>query len=46
MGIDASDAYRDWRAGEALDVAAIERAEAKRYCQLVEPELRRPAPLR
>ena len=46
MGIDASDAYRDWRAGEAPDVAAIERAEEKRYRQLVEPELRRPSPLR
>ena len=45
MGIDASDAYRDWRAGEAPDVAAIERAEEKRYRQLVEPELRRPPPL-
>jgi Fe-S oxidoreductase len=45
MGIDASDAYRDWRAGEAPDVAAIERAEEKRYRQLVEPELRRPAVL-
>jgi hypothetical protein len=46
MGIDASDAYRDWRAGEAPDIAAIERAEEKRYRQLVEPELRRPSPLR
>ncbi len=46
MGIDASDAYRDWRLGEAPDVAAIERAEEKRYRQLVEPELRRPPPLR
>jgi Fe-S oxidoreductase len=45
MGIDASDAYRDWRAGKAPDVAAIERAEEKRYRQLVEPELRRPPPL-
>jgi Fe-S oxidoreductase len=45
MGIDASDAYRDWRAGDAPDVAAIERAEEKRYRQLVEPELRRPPPL-
>jgi Fe-S oxidoreductase len=46
MGIDASDAYRDWRLGEAPDIAAIERAEEKRYRQLVEPELRRPTPLR
>jgi Fe-S oxidoreductase len=46
MGIEASDAYRDWRAGEAPDIAAIERAEEKRYRQLVEPELRRPSPLR
>ena len=45
MGIDAGDAYRDWRAGEAPDIAAIERAEEKRYRQLVEPELRRPSPL-
>jgi Fe-S oxidoreductase len=45
MGIDASDAYRDWRAGEAPDVAAIKRAEEKRYHRLVEPELRRPPPL-
>ena len=46
MGIDASDAYRDWRLGEAPDIGAIERAEEKRYRQLVEPELRRPPPLR
>jgi Fe-S oxidoreductase len=46
MGIEASDSYRDWRAGAAPSVAAIERAEEKRYRQLVEPELRRPPPLR
>ena len=46
MGIDTSDAYRDWRAGGAPDIAAIERAEEKRYRLLVEPELRRPSPLR
>jgi Fe-S oxidoreductase len=45
MGIDASDAYRDWRAGAAPDIAAIERAEEKRYRQLIEPELRRPSPV-
>jgi Cysteine-rich domain len=45
MGIDASDAYRDWRAGQAPDIAAIERAEEKRYRQLVEPELRGPPAL-
>ena len=45
MGIDASDAYRNWRAGAAPDIAAIERAEERRYRQLVEPELRRPPPL-
>jgi Fe-S oxidoreductase len=45
MGMDASDAYRDWRTGEAPDTAATERAEEKRYRQLVEPELRRPAVL-
>ena len=46
MGMDASDAYRDWRTGEAPDIGTIERAEEKRYRQLVEPELRRPSPLR
>jgi Fe-S oxidoreductase len=45
MGIDASDAYRDWRTGGAPDIAAIERAEEARYHQLIEPELRRPPPL-
>ena len=46
VGIDASDAYRDWRLGEAPDIGAIERAEEKRYRQLVGPELRRPPLLR
>jgi len=45
MGIDASDAYRDWRKGGAPDVAAIERADQRRYGELIEPELRRPLPL-
>jgi len=46
MGIETGDAYRDWRTGGAPDVAAIERAEERRYRQLVEPELRRPLPVR
>jgi Fe-S oxidoreductase len=46
MGIYAGDAYRDWRTGEAPDVAAVDRADEKRYRQLVEPELRRPPPFR
>ncbi len=46
MEIEAGDAYREWRTGEVPDAAAIERAEEKRYRQLVEPELRRPPPLR
>jgi Fe-S oxidoreductase len=46
MGIEASDAYRGWRNGGAPDVAAIERADPARYKALVEPELRRPPPIR
>ena len=46
MGIDASDAYLDWRKGGAPDVAAIERADQSKYHALVEPELRKPSPLR
>jgi hypothetical protein len=40
MGVDASDAYRDWRKGAAPDIAAIERADPSRYQSLVEPEIR------
>jgi Fe-S oxidoreductase len=46
MGIETSDAYRVWRNGGAPDIAAIERAEKSRYQALVEPELRKPSPLR
>jgi len=45
MGIEASDAYVGWRNGGAPDVAAIERADKSRYAQLIEPELRKPAPV-
>lgn len=45
MGIEASDAYRDWRKGAAPDIAAIERANQSMYQALVEPELRKPSPL-
>jgi Fe-S oxidoreductase len=45
MGLEASDAYRDWRKGGAPDIAAIERADQSRYQVLVEPELRKPSPL-
>jgi hypothetical protein len=45
MGLDASDAYQDWRKGGAPDIAAIERADRTRYQALVEPELRKPSPL-
>jgi Fe-S oxidoreductase len=45
MGIEASDAYLDWRTGGAPDIAALERAGEQRYHQLVEPELRKPPPL-
>jgi Fe-S oxidoreductase len=41
MGVDTSDAYRDWRKGGAPDIAAIERADRSRYQLLVEPEIRR-----
>ncbi len=40
MGIEASDAYVEWRTGAAPDVAAIERAEPSRYQALIVPELR------
>jgi Fe-S oxidoreductase len=45
MGIEASDAYRDWRKGATPDIAAIERADHSMYQALVEPELRKPSPL-
>jgi Fe-S oxidoreductase len=45
MGIDASDAYLDWRKGGAPDIASIERADESKYHTLVEPELRKPPPL-
>ena len=45
MGIDAADAYLGWRTGGAPDIAAIERADAKLYERLIEPELRKPAPI-
>src|SRR5215468_5820639 len=41
MGVNTSDAYRDWRKGGAPDIAAIERADRSRYQLLVEPEIRR-----
>ena len=46
MGVQASDAYRGWRNGGAPDIAAIERADPDKYRKLIEPELRKPAPLR
>lgn len=46
MGVEASDAYLGWRKGGAPDIAAIERADQSRYATLVEPELRKPPPLR
>jgi Fe-S oxidoreductase len=45
MGLPAGDAYRDWRHGAAPDIAAIERADEAHYRKLVEPELRKPAPI-
>ena len=45
MGLEASDAYRGWRAGGAPDIAAIERAGESLYDKLIEPELRKPPPL-
>ncbi len=46
MGIDASDAYLGWRKGGAPDIAAIERADRSKYEMLIEPELRKPPPVR
>src|SRR6516162_8204532 len=45
MGLEASGAYRGWRAGGAPDIAAIERAGESLYDKLIEPELRKPPPL-
>lgn len=45
MGIEAADAYRDWRAGKAPDIAAIEKADPALYDRLIAPELKKPAPL-
>lgn len=45
MGLDAADAYLGWRHGQAPDIAAIERADPKLYARLIEPELKKPAPL-
>jgi hypothetical protein len=45
MGLEAGDAYRAWRKGEAPDAAAISRADPRLYAQLVEPELRKPRPI-
>ena len=42
MGLEADDAYKSWRKGEAPDAAAISRADPRLYAQLVEPELRKP----
>ena len=46
MGIEISDAYLGWRNGGVPDIAAIDRADKTRYQALVEPELRKPSPLR
>ena len=45
MGIAAEDAYRGWRNGAAPDAAAIERADPRLYAKLIEPELKKPAPI-
>jgi Fe-S oxidoreductase len=45
VGLEAGDAYRAWRKGEAPDAAAIGRADPRLYAQLVEPELRKPQPI-
>lgn len=45
MGLDAGDAYRGWRKGESPDEAAIARADPRLYAKLIEPELKKPAPL-
>lgn len=42
MGLEAGDAYRAWRKGEAPDADAISRADPRLYAQLIEPELRKP----
>ena len=45
MGVEATDAYRGWRQGNAPDIAAIEKADPALYQRLIEPELKKPAPI-
>ena len=45
VGLDAGDAYRSWRKGEAPDAAAIARADPRLYAVLVEPEISKPQPI-
>lgn len=45
VGLEAGDAYRAWRKGEAPNEAAISRADPRLYSQLIEPELRKPQPI-
>lgn len=45
MGLEAVDAYRSWRNGEAPDAEAIARADPRLYAKLVEPELSKPPPI-
>ncbi len=45
MGIAAGDAYLGWKTGGTPDIAAIERVGEEHYKKLIEPELRKPAPV-
>jgi Fe-S oxidoreductase len=45
MGLPAEDAYLGWRKGGEPDGEAIAKADPKLYARLVEPELKKPAPL-
>lgn len=45
MGLAAGDNYLGWRKGEVPDVAAIEKAGEDNYKKLIEPELRKAAPV-
>ncbi|MEZ5856164.1 MAG: (Fe-S)-binding protein [Hyphomicrobiaceae bacterium] len=45
MGLAAEDAYLGWRNGDAPAPEAIAKADPRLYATLIEPELKKPAPL-
>ncbi len=45
MGLAAEDAYLGWRNGDAPAPEAIAKADPRLYAKLIEPELKKPAPI-